>query len=1055
MDIHYNAFISYRHHPEDIRVATEIHRALERYRIPKAVRKNQKGNLRLFRDKDELPITSNLSDDIFRALENSDYLIVICSTHTKESIWVQREIETFLRTHTYDKVLTVLVDGEPYDTIPEILQYREEADPDTGEMERIPIEPLSCDWRVGKKEAYREELPRLAAALLHCGYDELRQRQRQYKMRRMITFFSAALIASVSLTAYFLYTSIKIKQANDNLQAANEEIRLANEEIREANIQIQNNLDDALRNQSEYLASAAGELYDEGDRLNAIVLAMAALPSEENDRPYVADAEKTLTDVLSLYDSASSLVAAGAFNTGAIVNDFEVTDDEKVVFLYDDVNRITSWDANTYQQIASAKLLGNYMFDMMTVKDNLVTFMSVEYGSGDPKLCCYNKNCELIWSVTDCADFAVLDESTVMILQSDYAEGDRIQFLDVDTGRKVKDTLVLEHDEQSSSLEFCQDHNSSDTLVLLLRNCYSDAENKYLIRALDIQAESEIRICPLENWPQEERDDFYIQTASVTESGNILVSVRDSRTGAMNGTVLDMLITSPADHTVFCYSGENNRLMWKTELTSYSYSACSTLMSIPNSDRVFFQDGNTFCVLDGLSGDVVAQCESLGTVLSVEVDESGATGMLSSGSYFSYRFADNQCMALEMVDRNLIRAEIAGANYALSQLSYQVTSHKWSRQSGWTPLENTDKEIDIAWKIRKDDHLAVMSYDKQLVFYDIKNHNVKNTVQMDTSYYSGAKGFSGDCKKFYLENYGNVMVIDLESGNTDIREKRTDVLSEYADEQGFSWLYEDTLFYMLACENDLYLASLDLTDGDVETALFAQDVPGDKWTIGEDTGIVAASDRHALLWNRGALYTFDQQEKTFELLMEGLKDFPLCEYHESMDIFAICLWEETVLFRPGEGETLRLRHPEHKNVDLAFYQDMILAVDDEGALIRYDSEGNWMSETSLNGYNTFYSNADIEGGEVMKIEWFITDDGDLILDLFGMGNIIDCSQWRVKASIQQFHGYDPYANTLLSAYDGALGCYPRYSTAQVLEIARDQLGDYEMPADTKAYYGID
>ena len=122
MDIHYNAFISYRHHPEDIRVATEIHRALEHYRIPKAVRKNQKGNLRLFRDKDELPITSNLSDDIFRALQNSDFLIVICSTHTKESVWVQREIETFLKTHTYDKVLSVLVDGEPYDTITEILQ---------------------------------------------------------------------------------------------------------------------------------------------------------------------------------------------------------------------------------------------------------------------------------------------------------------------------------------------------------------------------------------------------------------------------------------------------------------------------------------------------------------------------------------------------------------------------------------------------------------------------------------------------------------------------------------------------------------------------------------------------------------------------------------------------------------------------------------------------------------------------------------------------------------------------------------------------------------------
>ena len=113
MDIHYNAFISYRHHPTDIKVATQIHRLLEHYKVPRSLRKNNQGITRLFRDKDELPITSNLTTDITNALENSDYLIVICSTHTKESVWVQREIETFLKTHDRSKVLTVLVDGEP------------------------------------------------------------------------------------------------------------------------------------------------------------------------------------------------------------------------------------------------------------------------------------------------------------------------------------------------------------------------------------------------------------------------------------------------------------------------------------------------------------------------------------------------------------------------------------------------------------------------------------------------------------------------------------------------------------------------------------------------------------------------------------------------------------------------------------------------------------------------------------------------------------------------------------------------------------------------------
>ena len=77
---------------------------------------------RIFRDKEELPITSDLNDDITEALANSDYLIVICSPRTGESVWVEREIETFLNTHTRHQVLTILAEGEPVDTIPEILR---------------------------------------------------------------------------------------------------------------------------------------------------------------------------------------------------------------------------------------------------------------------------------------------------------------------------------------------------------------------------------------------------------------------------------------------------------------------------------------------------------------------------------------------------------------------------------------------------------------------------------------------------------------------------------------------------------------------------------------------------------------------------------------------------------------------------------------------------------------------------------------------------------------------------------------------------------------------
>ena len=73
-------------------MAGHIQKQLERYRIPKAIQKATgiKKIDRIFRDKEELPLSSNLGDDIESALHNSDFLIVICSPRLMESVWCQR-----------------------------------------------------------------------------------------------------------------------------------------------------------------------------------------------------------------------------------------------------------------------------------------------------------------------------------------------------------------------------------------------------------------------------------------------------------------------------------------------------------------------------------------------------------------------------------------------------------------------------------------------------------------------------------------------------------------------------------------------------------------------------------------------------------------------------------------------------------------------------------------------------------------------------------------------------------------------------------------------------
>ena len=72
MDFHYNAFISYRHAEVDSRIAEEVQTRLERYRLPAAVQKRTgiRRIDRIFRDKSELPLTSDLNDDILAALRD-------------------------------------------------------------------------------------------------------------------------------------------------------------------------------------------------------------------------------------------------------------------------------------------------------------------------------------------------------------------------------------------------------------------------------------------------------------------------------------------------------------------------------------------------------------------------------------------------------------------------------------------------------------------------------------------------------------------------------------------------------------------------------------------------------------------------------------------------------------------------------------------------------------------------------------------------------------------------------------------------------------------------
>ncbi len=197
----YWAFISYSH--RDQAWAEWLHRALETYRVPRRLAGRQSADGALprrlfpvFRDQEELPSSPNLSGAIDRALQQSRTLIVIASPYAAVSKWVDQEIARFRALGRGDRILCLIVDGEPHAAL----------QPGSGLLECFPpalraadgIEPIAADLRPGKDGKAAAKL-KLIAGLLGVGLDELRRRELRRRRLRRLGLAALSLAAAVVL----------------------------------------------------------------------------------------------------------------------------------------------------------------------------------------------------------------------------------------------------------------------------------------------------------------------------------------------------------------------------------------------------------------------------------------------------------------------------------------------------------------------------------------------------------------------------------------------------------------------------------------------------------------------------------------------------------------------------------------------------------------------------------------------------------------------------------------------------------------------------------------
>ena len=206
----YAAFISYSH--QDRAVAAWLQRSLEGYRVPGWIvgRPGAFGAVparigAVFRDREDLPASADLAASVRAALDSSDCLIVLCSPAAAASRWVAAEITQFKARAGEDRVLALIVSGEPFasempregvaECMP--LPLRRHVGPD-GEVSDRVAEPVAADLR-HEGDGQRLARLKLIAGLLGIPLDMLIRREHARRQRGWALLAAASMAGTLTM----------------------------------------------------------------------------------------------------------------------------------------------------------------------------------------------------------------------------------------------------------------------------------------------------------------------------------------------------------------------------------------------------------------------------------------------------------------------------------------------------------------------------------------------------------------------------------------------------------------------------------------------------------------------------------------------------------------------------------------------------------------------------------------------------------------------------------------------------------------------------------------
>ncbi|MBR4084152.1 MAG: TIR domain-containing protein [Lachnospiraceae bacterium] len=782
----YDAFISYRHTELDKFVAENLIKQLEAYKLPKSVAKKLKGKKtkieRVFRDREELPLTNNLEEPIVEALENSEWLIVICSPRLPESMWCKKEIETFISLRGREHVLAVLIEGEPSESFPEELLYKTEEikqEDGTVKLIKVPVEPLAADFRgkdgndkKGVAKAMKTEILRVLAAMFGVPYDDLRQRHRERRMRRIVT--ASLVIGAVCLLfgIYSTMTAMRIKAQKEQIEIQSEqilqqseEIQAKSEEIQKQNVEIIRQNEELALRQAKVLADKAQDYYEDGDNKNAVKTAVEALTESDGIMlPYTAKAQQVLTDSLRVYDTGAVFRAGYQYEVSGNITNMSVSPDGRVLAIKDMSSGFYLFDLEAQAEIVN---LGYELNEQ--IGENGFTFLN-----GNRIAFLSNDNSIKIYDFQKKEITGEIKEDSVSRIFVDKS-GKYLCMEGLDPCYLVYDTATL---EKVSTIQKPTDKGTESSAVafeegILLDSCYvrdEEGEKLYTFYCWDIKNGQLISTCDMgrkQLISVKYRDGVVYTMSAIYADGFVdcdtYVTAISMESGAilwenmLQGEYSDELILTgwTEGNQLLCVTTDNTRTfdMQTGELTfeisfdskvleSYSYTDSNNFMLILSNGElkaISFENKECYDLSNRLECKTYLNSESFHTVYGIVVHGANDNKITVYTAKCGNDVVESKREVSLPLDTNIL----------LGEKAYETAKAYGMEKSEY---------VESIYFSEGEKYAMVSYWDNSLVIYDTLEKKVLNTIESahPTNWHLGTDthGYS------YLLGYGGCYVLN-------------------------------------------------------------------------------------------------------------------------------------------------------------------------------------------------------------------------------------------------------------------------------------------------------